>query len=42
MLIKRMALECHFMQQGHFAPVALERLLLQMNGIKWCITQPAL
>lgn len=34
MHIKRVALECHFMQQGHFAPVALERLFLQMFGIK--------
>jgi hypothetical protein len=34
MLITRVALKCLFMQQGHFAPVALERLFLQINGIK--------
>lgn len=34
MLINHVALECHFMQQDHFAPVTLERLFLQMNGIK--------
>jgi hypothetical protein len=34
MFINRVALECHSMQQGHFALVALEQLFLQMNGIK--------
>ncbi|THC96926.1 hypothetical protein EYZ11_003587 [Aspergillus tanneri] len=34
MFIDSMALERHFMQQDHFAPIALERLFVQIKGVK--------